>query len=385
MAQSRSILMLFGPPGAGKGTHAPRIVEFMGTPQLSTGDMLRDAVAAGTEVGKQAKKVMDEGGLVSDEIVVGIIAERIAKEDCQTGFILDGFPRTVAQAEMLDEMLAPMGDQVGAVIEFNVPDEILEERICGRWIHKASGRSYHVKFNPPASLMGQAPSPETMRDDETGEALMQRADDTPVALVTRLSNYHKDTMPILDRYDHCAYRINANQEIGEVWGDIENVLLSLTGGVQPPVQEEPVQVTEVIQPVAYTTSTGPVTYVTRSPYTTTSPYTTSYPVTYTSPTTAPTVTYSSAVPVTTSQYTTGSTLAPSPSAGRVFVHGGGVVPTTSYGTSKVVVASTSTIGATPAAVVPAAVEVVETVAAPVEKKEKKEKKASKKKKKGVCC
>lgn len=113
---------------------------------------------------------MSEGGLVSDDIVVGIIKDRIAMPDCVRGFILDGFPRTLKQAEMLDALLAETGDKVGCVIEFNVPDSILEERICGRWIHKASGRSYHVKFNPPKSLGSAAPSAATMLDDATGEA-----------------------------------------------------------------------------------------------------------------------------------------------------------------------------------------------------------------------
>merc|ERR1712048_1194182 len=116
------------------------------------------------------KSIMNAGGLVSDEIVVGIIKDRITAADCSKGFILDGFPRTVKQAEMLDEVLAKTNDKVGSVIEFNVPDEILEERICGRWIHKASGRSYHVKFNPPTSLGSAQPSTETMRDNETCEA-----------------------------------------------------------------------------------------------------------------------------------------------------------------------------------------------------------------------
>jgi adenylate kinase len=217
-------MMLFGPPGAGKGTHAPKIVDALSTPQLSTGDMLREAVAKGTEVGKAAKKVMDEGGLVSDEIVCGIIKDRIGEADCKTGFILDGFPRTIKQAEMLDEILAAKNEKVTSVIELNVPDAILEERICGRWIHKASGRSYHVKFNPPKSLGDKEPSAETMKDDETGEALMQRSDDTAEALVKRLKGYHDETEPILERYKAVAHRVNANQAMSAVWSDLEGVL-----------------------------------------------------------------------------------------------------------------------------------------------------------------
>jgi adenylate kinase len=220
----RAVLMLFGPPGAGKGTHSPKIVEKLGTPSLSTGDMLREAVAKGTEVGKKASEVMKAGGLVSDDIVVGIIKDRIKEADCSKGFILDGFPRTVKQAEMLDEVLKETGDKVGAVIEFHLPDDVLEERICGRWIHKSSGRSYHTKFNPPKSLGDKEPSADTMKDDETGEALMQRPDDTAEALVKRLKSYHEETSPILDRYKTVVHKINANQKINMVWEDTEDAL-----------------------------------------------------------------------------------------------------------------------------------------------------------------
>ena len=200
----RNIMILFGAPGAGKGTQAPKIEEILGIPQLSTGDMLRAAVAAQTEVGKKAQAVMKAGGLVSDDIVVGIIKDRITEEDCKFGFILDGFPRTLAQAKSLDAMLAEEGARVTKVIELNVPDGVLEERICGRWIHKNSGRSYHVKFAPPKSMKldkAGKPIPETMKDDLTGELLMQRPDDTASALVKRLQSYHKETVPILKHYE----------------------------------------------------------------------------------------------------------------------------------------------------------------------------------------
>jgi adenylate kinase len=226
MCDNRIIMMLFGPPGAGKGTHGPKVVDKLGTPQLSTGDMLRDAVAKDTEVGRAAKKIMNEGGLVSDDIVMGIIKDRIAEPDCNRGFILDGFPRTVKQAEMLDELLAETNEKVSSVIELHVPDSILEERICGRWIHKASGRSYHVKFNPPKSLAGRTPAAETMKDNETGETLMQRPDDTAGALVKRLQAYHNETEPILDRYTKCAHKVNANQSMDKVWNDLEKVFTS---------------------------------------------------------------------------------------------------------------------------------------------------------------
>ena len=161
-SKARKIMILFGPPGAGKGTHAPKIEAKLGTPQLSTGDMLRAAVAAGTPVGKQAKAAMDAGALVTDDIVCGIIADRIKEPDCASGFILDGFPRTVEQAKKLDEVLAKNGEAVAKVVELRVPDAVLEERICGRWVHKASGRSYHVKFNRPrACPRASRPSPST--------------------------------------------------------------------------------------------------------------------------------------------------------------------------------------------------------------------------------
>lgn len=174
--KERSIIILFGPPGAGKGTHAPKIVERCGTPQLSTGDMLRAAVAAGTEVGKKAKDLMAAGALVTDDVVIGIIRDEIKKPECAKGFILDGFPRTVAQAKALDTMLSAEGEKVNCVIALSVPDSVLEERICGRWIHKESGRSYHATFKglQPKSLpAGAKPTKDNMKDDVTGEPLMQ--------------------------------------------------------------------------------------------------------------------------------------------------------------------------------------------------------------------
>jgi len=199
----RKIMMLFGAPGAGKGTQAPVITSEVGLPQLSTGDMLRDAVAACTPVGVKAKSVMESGGLVSDDIVIGIIADRIRQPDCELGFILDGFPRTLQQAEGLDAMLRENGECVSLVIEFDVDTSILEERVCGRWMHKSSGRSYHTKFNPPKSMKVDGsgnPISATMKDNETGEALYQRADDTATALTKRLTSYHNQTVPILNHY-----------------------------------------------------------------------------------------------------------------------------------------------------------------------------------------
>jgi len=230
--QFRQIVMLFGPPGAGKGTHAPKISERLKLPHLSTGDMLRAAVAAKSPVGLRAKAAMESGNLVTDEIVVGIIRDRIAQADCGFGFILDGFPRTVAQAQALDSMLADgLQETVTSVVEFNVPDSALETRICGRWIHKPSGRSYHATYAPamPKSLQNSADktaSSANMKDDETGEALIQRKDDTKEALANRLQQYHDQTIPLLARYTPCGVvkKINANQKSNQVWAEIESQL-----------------------------------------------------------------------------------------------------------------------------------------------------------------
>jgi len=225
----RKIMMVFGAPGAGKGTQGPRIVDMLGIPQLSTGDMLRQAVAAGTEVGKRAKEVMASGGLVSDEIVVGIIADRIKAPDCSKGFILDGFPRTLEQAKALDAMLAKTGESVSLVMAFDVDASVLEERVCGRWMDKESGRSYHVKFAPPKSMKRSPdgkPIPATMKDDESGAQLIQRADDTAEALVKRLDGYRTQTLPLLDYYGPkgIVKTIDGGRAISTVWADVQKKL-----------------------------------------------------------------------------------------------------------------------------------------------------------------
>lgn len=225
----RKILILFGAPGAGKGTQAANIIKELDIPQLSTGDMLRAAVAAGTPAGKAAKAVMAAGGLVSDEIVIGIITDRIHEPDCARGFMLDGFPRTLVQAKALDAMLQKTGETPSTVMAFDVPDSVLEERICGRWIHKSSGRSYHVKFAPPKTMKLDAngkPIAETMKDNETGEPLYQRPDDTAQALVKRLHSYHTETEPVLDYYAPrgVVTRVNANQSMSKVWSEVSSGL-----------------------------------------------------------------------------------------------------------------------------------------------------------------
>jgi adenylate kinase len=183
--------IFFGPPGAGKGTQAPKIKDEYCLCHLSTGDMLRAAVKNGTEMGKKAKSIMDAGKLVGDDVVAGIIAEAIDAPDCQKGFILDGFPRTVPQAQMLDEMLAKKGSSIDKVINLEIADELLIKRITGRLVHAASGRSYNIYFNPP-KVEGI--------DDVTGEPLMHRGDDTEDKLGARLDEFHTKTEPVLKYY-----------------------------------------------------------------------------------------------------------------------------------------------------------------------------------------
>ena len=180
-------LILLGPPGAGKGTQARFICERYGIPQISTGDMLRAAVAAGTELGKQAKTVMDSGGLVSDDIIIGLVKERITEPDCAPGFLFDGFPRTVAQAEAMRDA----GVDIDAVVEIAVPDDDIVQRLSGRRSHPGSGRVYHVTFNPP-KVDGI--------DDVTGEPLVHRDDDREETIRNRLANYHAQTEVLTSFY-----------------------------------------------------------------------------------------------------------------------------------------------------------------------------------------
>ena len=221
LTMARQHVILFGPPGSGKGTHGPHLSEEYGLPQLSTGDMLREAVAQGTEVGLRAKALMAAGQLVSDDVVIGIIRDRIQLPDCSKGAIYDGFPRSLAQAEALDHMLAELGEKVTKVLGLEVPDAILEERICGRWIHKSSGRSYHIKFNQPKVME------PVMLDDVTGEPLMQRSDDTAEVLTARLATYHSQTVPVFTHYEQnvgVCYHVNADQAIDTVWEEIKSAM-----------------------------------------------------------------------------------------------------------------------------------------------------------------
>jgi len=200
-------LILVGPPGSGKGTHAPNLVKEFGLKHLSTGDMLREAVKQGTPLGLEADSVMKAGQLVSDSLVVGIVAEAIKKDDCKNGFVLDGFPRTLEQAKLLDEVLAKDHKKIHGVINLVVADDLLVKRITGRLIHPESGRSYNIHFNPP-KVEGI--------DDITGEPLVKRGDDTEEKLVTRLGEFHSKTIPILEHYHAHKVDIKADDDLHEI-------------------------------------------------------------------------------------------------------------------------------------------------------------------------
>jgi len=190
-------LILLGGPGAGKGTQAKYLTEKYHIPQISTGDMLRAAVKAGTPLGLEAKKIMDAGGLVSDDIIIGLVKARIQEPDCANGFLFDGFPRTIPQAEAMKNQ----GVKIDYVVEIAVDDEEIVKRMSGRRVHLASGRTYHVIFNPP-KVAG--------KDDETGEDLIQRDDDQEETVRTRLTVYHQQTEPLIEYYSGWARRGEAN-------------------------------------------------------------------------------------------------------------------------------------------------------------------------------
>lgn len=189
-------IILLGPPGAGKGTQAAFICKHFGIPQISTGDMLRAAVKAGTPLGQEAKKVMDAGGLVSDDIIVGLVKDRLTKPDCANGYLFDGFPRTIPQAEAM----RVSGVGLDYVLEIDVPDDEIINRMSGRRVHPASGRTYHVTFNPPR---------QEGLDDATGEPLIQRDDDKEATVRKRLQVYHDQTRPLVDYYSNWSARGDA--------------------------------------------------------------------------------------------------------------------------------------------------------------------------------
>ncbi|KPB03601.1 MULTISPECIES: adenylate kinase [unclassified Bacillus (in: firmicutes)] len=210
-------LVLMGLPGAGKGTQAERIVEKYNIPHISTGDMFRAAMKEETELGMKAKSFMDQGQLVPDEVTIGIVRERLEKEDCKDGFLLDGFPRTVPQADALEQMLEELGRKIDFVINVNVDQSILMERLTGRRICKDCGATYHLVFNPPA------------KDgvcDKCGGELYQRADDNEETVGNRLEVNVKQSKPLLDFYESKGYlrNINGQQAIDKVFADIEELL-----------------------------------------------------------------------------------------------------------------------------------------------------------------
>ena len=211
-------LILLGPPGAGKGTQARFICESCGIPQISTGDMLRAAIAAGTPLGRMAQSIMESGELVSDDIVIGLVRERIAQPDCGAGFLFDGFPRTIPQAEALREA----GVEIDRVIEIRVDDDEVVRRITGRRVHEPSGRVYHVQFNPP-----RVPD----RDDETGEPLTQRADDAEETVRDRLAVYRRQTEPLVTFYTELSRATRLEYRAVDGAGDVDSVKRDVLEGL----------------------------------------------------------------------------------------------------------------------------------------------------------
>ncbi|MED0660342.1 adenylate kinase [Bacillus smithii] len=210
-------LVLMGLPGAGKGTQAEKIVEKYEIPHISTGDMFRAAMKEGTELGLKAKSYMDKGELVPDEVTIGIVCERLSKDDCKKGFLLDGFPRTVAQAEALESIMSDLGKKIDYVINIDVDKDLLLERLTGRRICKSCGSTYHLVFNPP-KVAGKC--------DRCGGELYQRADDNAETVQNRLDVNLKQAKPLLDFYGEKGYlkNIDGTQEINKVFEDIDQLL-----------------------------------------------------------------------------------------------------------------------------------------------------------------
>lgn len=211
-------IILLGAPGAGKGTQAQFLMKTFNIPQISTGDMLRAAIKEGSELGKKAKQVMDAGKLVSDDIMIGLVQERVAQDDCKNGFLLDGFPRTIPQA---DGMHAA-GIEIDYVLEFDVPDDVIVERMAGRRVHPGSGRVYHVSYNPPQT---------DGKDDVTGEDLIVRDDDKEDTVRFRLSVYHEQTKPLVNYYQSLAeqgvvkyHKVDGTQEVTQINSELQSVL-----------------------------------------------------------------------------------------------------------------------------------------------------------------
>ncbi len=210
-------IILLGPPGGGKGTQAKRIVEKYGIPHIATGDILRDAVAKGTELGKKAKEYMERGELVPDEIVIGIVKERIKKPDCEKGFLLDGFPRTINQAEALDDMLKELGKKIDAVIYIDVPEDEVVKRISYRRSCRKCGAVYNLIYSPPK---------EDNKCDKCGGELYQRDDDKEEVVRQRFKVYMENTAPLIEYYEKrgILYRVDGTRSIDDVWQQIDEVL-----------------------------------------------------------------------------------------------------------------------------------------------------------------
>lgn len=206
-------IILLGAPGAGKGTQAKFLTETFGIPQISTGDMLRAAVKAGTEVGRKAKAVMDAGQLVTDEIIIALVKDRLKQDDCRNGFLFDGFPRTIPQAEAMRDA----GVEIDVVLEIDVPDDEIVRRLSGRRVHLDSGRVYHIEFNPPANAG---------LDDVTGEPLVQRDDDKEETVRKRLTVYHSQTKPLVDFY----------QDMEKKSGKVKFIKIDGTGSIDKIVE-----------------------------------------------------------------------------------------------------------------------------------------------------
>ncbi|PJG85557.1 adenylate kinase [Conservatibacter flavescens] len=211
-------IILLGAPGAGKGTQAQFIMNKFNIPQISTGDMLRAAIKSGSELGQQAKTLMDAGQLVPDDLIIALVKDRVSQADCKDGFLLDGFPRTIPQADALKSA----GINIDYVLEFDVPDEVIVERMSGRRVHPASGRSYHIVYNPP-KVEG--------KDDITGEDLVIRADDKPETVLDRLKVYHTTTKPLVDYYQEEAktgntqyFRLDGTQKVESVSAELNKIL-----------------------------------------------------------------------------------------------------------------------------------------------------------------